>query len=124
VSSIQTIMNLTNHWTYFYNAEHSEHNRRIGPQSSVSFEWLPWVPWCHSPSEFYHDHGHYMKFYSTTTGGIRRWYMYERWGSLQVFGDGYQDGPSPAGFPIIQADHLIIVIGPDPNAFTAYPEIY
>jgi hypothetical protein len=118
VSSIQTINNWTGYWVRFRNSEWSQHNRWIGPYSSVSFEWHPWVPYAASQTDF--DWPHWMSF--TSAPGVPdahflRWYMYERWGYLEVFRDGYQSGRSPGGFPMIGRDQLVVYIGPEPELF-------
>jgi hypothetical protein len=114
VSDIQIIVNQTSNWLRFRNYENSAHNLSLGPQSAAHFEWRPGVPWCTSQNEF--DSGKKMEFEGPGIGASS-WFLYERWGQLRVFRNGYEVGASPPGFPRASGNQLRIYIGPGTNDF-------
>lgn len=92
-----------------FTSEWPEHDRILKPYSNVYFEWQPWVPWATNRADF--DDDHHMTF---DLGGIPHniWYLYERWGDLRLFSQGYESGFSPPGFPKKAHDRMRVSVGP------------
>ena len=96
MASLHTVMNSSHKWFWLYPEVDRHYHRVISPRSAQSFEWFPWVPWCRSQGEF--NAGHYIKL--TAWDGVNTWYLYQRWGEVKLFSEGYERGFQPPGFPL------------------------